>query len=152
MSVRAPDCDLHAYFRDPDKARAILDACIADNRSHGKLLVRVVHGKGKGDFRQLVHGHLEKHPDVEGYTLCDPLHGGGGASWVHIREDPQHPAPKPEETGASSGFRPSWRWLIYVLALVCLLFLVNPFVAVMFTVGIIYIGETKFTPSDFKSD
>jgi hypothetical protein len=81
----APDLDMHPYFRDPEKARAILDIAIADNVARGVNLVRVVHGKGKGNFRQLIYKHLERHPDVEGFTLCDPSHGGSGATWVHLR-------------------------------------------------------------------
>lgn len=81
----APDIDLHPYFRDPGKAKAILDIAIADNISKNINLIRVVHGKGKGNFRQLVHSYLEKHPDVEGFTLCDPFHGGDGATWVHLK-------------------------------------------------------------------
>jgi hypothetical protein len=85
MTDRAPDIDLHKFFRDPDKARAIIDLCIADCVQNNIGLVRVVHGKGKGDFRTLVHSYLDKLPDVEGFTVCDPLNGGDGATWVHIR-------------------------------------------------------------------
>ena len=45
--------------------------------------------------RNLVHGHLEKHPDVEGFVLCDPTRGGEGATWVHLRVKPE--PDKPEE-------------------------------------------------------
>lgn len=111
MPSRAPDCDLHPYIRDADKARAIIDACIRDNLERGQLLVRMVHGKGKGDFRKLVHSHLEKHPDVEGFILCDPLHGGSGATWVHLRRQPGN-----EEDGFKSKHKRAatpWRWVPY---------------------------------------
>jgi hypothetical protein len=81
----APDIDMHPYFRDPDKARAILDIAIADNVAKGIGIIRVVHGKGKGNFREMIHRHLGKNPDVEGFMLCDPAHGGSGATWVHLR-------------------------------------------------------------------
>lgn len=82
--TRAPDCDLHSYFRDPDRARGILDACISDCVKKNIPLVRVIHGKGDGHFRALIQSHLKKHPDVEGFVPCDPLHGGSGATWTHI--------------------------------------------------------------------
>ena len=117
---RPPDCDLHPYFRDPDKARAILDACIAESKSAGKSPVRVVHGKGKGDFRKLIHSHLDKHPDVEGFVECDPLHGGSGATWVHIAGiDEEQASPEPEETPIEK--KPIgrwWRYLLYAILIV----------------------------------
>ena len=126
MSTRAPDCDLHPYFRDPDKARAILDACIGHCRSRGATLVRVVHGKGKGDFRNLIHSHLLKHPDVEEFVPCDPLHGGSGATWVHIAPQSAERADVVEErkTGESDEIEnrrpapPAWRWAVYFAFLV----------------------------------
>ncbi|MCX6645662.1 MAG: Smr/MutS family protein [bacterium] len=61
MQDQAPDLDLHKFYRDPDKARAIIDICIADCIQKNIGLVRVVHGKGKGDFRALIHSYLDKH-------------------------------------------------------------------------------------------
>ena len=84
MDQSGHDIDLHPYFRDPDKARAILDAAIADNISKNRTQFRVIHGKGKGHFRALIQSHLDKHPDVAGFILCDQTHGGSGASWVHL--------------------------------------------------------------------
>lgn len=119
---RPPDCDLHPYFRDPDKARAVLDACIAESLQAGKSPVRVVHGKGKGDFRKLVHSHLQKHPDVEGFVECDPLHGGSGATWVHISGIPdEESTPQPSEVKIAEkkqAMSPLWRYPIYAIAIV----------------------------------
>jgi hypothetical protein len=112
----APDCDLHPYFRDPAKARAILDACIADNVSRGQPQIRVVHGKGSGSFRNLVHSHLEKHPDVEGFVLCDPMHGGDGATWVHLKTANPTEVKTPEHPSLTG----SWRWLAYMVAILVL--------------------------------
>jgi hypothetical protein len=127
MDPRAPDLDLHAYIRDTDKARAILDACIADNLKNGRSLVRVVHGKGKGDFRKIIHSYLEKHPDVAGYVLCDPRHGGEGATWAHIGTSEVDPDELPDEDIQSDEIssdelkekppRPWWRWIAYVVFL-----------------------------------
>jgi DNA-nicking Smr family endonuclease len=81
-----PDIDLHKFFREPDKAKKIIDVAIADNLSKGNFQIRIIHGKGQGHYRKLIHSHLEKHPDVAGFTLCDPSHGGTGATWVFLSQ------------------------------------------------------------------
>jgi hypothetical protein len=117
MSDRPPDCDLHPYFRDPDRARAILDACIAESKRTGRSPVRVVHGKGKGDFKKLIYSHLEKHPDVDGFIECDPLHGGSGATWVHIAGigDGETPAELEQEVKEKQLVEWWWRYLLYAI-------------------------------------
>lgn len=125
MPERAHDLDLHKFYRDPDKARAVIDACIADCVQKNIGLVRVVHGKGKGNFRDLIHSHLGKHPDVEGYILCDPMHGGSGATWVHIRvEKPGVPAKTKSlpvlENEIDSGLKPMSPWVRRALLLILL--------------------------------
>jgi len=81
-----PEIDLHKYIRNKEKARAIIDLFIRDMACQGILTVRIVHGKGKGDFRKMIHSYLEKHELVDGFMLCDPLHGGSGATFVHLKK------------------------------------------------------------------
>ncbi len=150
MPSSIPDCDLHPFIRDPDRARAILDACITDSIDRGIFQIRVVHGKGTGNFRKLVHSHLDRHPDVEGYILCDPQHGGSGASWVHLIGESYEEEKNPDESmdeswdepidepidesmdeavddidQTSKPARPFWRWILYFFFLV-LAFMVFP--------------------------
>ena len=80
-----PEIDLHKYIRDKKKACAIIDMFIDEMASKGHLTARIVHGKGKGDFRKMIHSHLSKHELVEGFMLCDPLHGGDGATFVYLK-------------------------------------------------------------------
>jgi DNA-nicking Smr family endonuclease len=80
-----PEIDLHKFIRDKDKALGIIDLFLSDMSSQGILTVRIVHGKGKGDFRKMIHSYLEKHELVEGFMLCDPMHGGSGATFVHLK-------------------------------------------------------------------
>ena len=115
MPDRGPDIDLHPYIRDPVKARAILDSAIADCLSKNIYQFRVVHGKGKGHFRNLIHSHLEKHPDVEGFVLCDPLHGGSGSSWVHLKGGDVPSIPAKAESKQKQ--KPAWRWILYLIAI-----------------------------------
>jgi len=115
MPDRGPDIDLHPYIRDPVKARAILDSAIADCLSKNIAQFRVVHGKGKGHFRNLIHSHLEKHPDVEGFVLCDPSHGGSGSSWVHLKGGNFPSISAKTETRHRQ--KPVWRWIAYLVAI-----------------------------------
>jgi DNA mismatch repair protein MutS2 len=53
--------------------------------------VRIIHGKGIGQLRQIVHTILERHPDVTAFNLANENFGGWGATIVHL----QPPSPKP---------------------------------------------------------
>ena len=59
--------DLHTFR--PDEARELvgdyLDAC----REQGISLVRIIHGKGTGTLRRLVHAVLSRHPAVERFSV-----------------------------------------------------------------------------------
>ena len=81
-----PEIDLHKFIKDKEKARKIIDLFLDDMLSKGHTTVRIIHGKGKGDFRKMIHSYLEKHELVEGFTLCDVMHGGSGATFVHLRK------------------------------------------------------------------
>jgi tetratricopeptide (TPR) repeat protein len=73
--------DLH-QFRPGDARDVVgdyLDAC----REKGVLDVRIVHGKGKGVLRRIVHSLLEKRADVVSYRLAADG-GGWGATQVRL--------------------------------------------------------------------
>ena len=67
--------DLHMF--SPQDARELvldyIDACL----EKGIHQVRIVHGKGKGVLRRIVHSELAKHPSVASYRH----EGGSGGSW-----------------------------------------------------------------------
>jgi DNA-nicking Smr family endonuclease len=77
--------DLH-QFR-PEDARDVvgdyLDAC----RDAGVLDVRIVHGKGEGVLRRIVHSLLDQRSDVEWFRL-EAGGGGWGATIVRLTEGP----------------------------------------------------------------
>lgn len=67
--------DLHTFA--PADARHLvgdyLDAC----RARGINEVRIIHGKGTGTLRRVVHGVLDRRDDVTGYRLATDSSGWG---------------------------------------------------------------------------
>jgi dsDNA-specific endonuclease/ATPase MutS2 len=73
--------DLHTFH--PKEVKMLvpdyIDACL----EKGITEIRIIHGKGTGTLRRIVHAILEKHPSVKGFALAG--HGGGG--WGATRVD-----------------------------------------------------------------
>jgi len=78
------ELDLHAFApRDvPDVVRDYLDAC----RDRGILLVRIVHGRGKGVQRAVVQRLLRDLSHVTSFEDAPPGSGGWGATLVRLKE------------------------------------------------------------------
>ncbi|MCD6217599.1 Smr/MutS family protein [bacterium] len=85
MALMIPEIDMHKHFKDKDKTQKIIDLFLRDMVEQGYSTVRIIHGKGKGNYRKLIYSYLEKHELVEGFTLCDVTHGGSGATFVHLK-------------------------------------------------------------------
>jgi len=67
--------DLH-QFRPADAREVVgdyLDAC----RERGIGEVRIIHGKGTGTLREIVHSVLRKRADVVSYRLASDCSGWG---------------------------------------------------------------------------
>jgi dsDNA-specific endonuclease/ATPase MutS2 len=75
--------DLHTFApRDvKDLVAEYLDACA----ERGLDDVRIIHGKGTGTLRRIVHGVLEHHPLVVAFRLAGEGEGGWGATLVQLR-------------------------------------------------------------------
>lgn len=75
--------DLHTFQPDEvkDLVRDYLDAC----RERGILQIRIIHGKGTGTLRKIVHATLEKLPFVASFHAADETGGGWGATIVILR-------------------------------------------------------------------
>lgn len=77
------EIDLHA-FAPADAKDLILEFLrLAVTRELSE--VRIVHGKGTGALRALVHRLLDEHPDVESYQLASGDRGGWGATIVRLK-------------------------------------------------------------------
>jgi DNA-nicking Smr family endonuclease len=75
--------DLHT-FHPRDVAELVTDwlhLCV----EKGFVEVRIIHGKGKGVLRTIVHGVLAKHPAVAGFALADGSAGSWGATLVRLK-------------------------------------------------------------------
>ena len=76
------ELDLHT-FRPRDCADLVAEYLQAAQAA-GLLQVRIVHGKGTGALRRIVHGVLDHHPAVRSYRLAGEHGGGWGATLVEL--------------------------------------------------------------------
>jgi DNA-nicking Smr family endonuclease len=75
--------DLHT-FRPADAASVVVEY-LHECQARGVLDVRIIHGKGQGTLRRIVHAELGRHPAVDRYALAGPEAGGWGATLVRLR-------------------------------------------------------------------
>jgi len=79
--------DLHTFSpRDVrDLVTDYLDECL----KRGITQVRIIHGKGTGTLRRIVHSILDRRPDVISYGQDDMDGGSWGATVVILAQKPQ---------------------------------------------------------------
>ena len=76
------ELDLHT-FRPQEIADVVKDYLeLAEEK--GFRRVRIVHGKGIGTQREIVHRLLKKHPKIGQFYLADGASGGWGATWAEF--------------------------------------------------------------------
>ncbi len=67
--------DLHTFA--PRDVKSLVPDYIDECLARGITQIRIIHGKGTGTLRRIVHGILDEHPHVAGYRH----EGGSGGSW-----------------------------------------------------------------------
>lgn len=76
--------DLHMF--SPKETREVvfeyIDACLGK----GLYAIRIVHGKGIGVQREIVHGILRTHPNVSSFRHEAGSGGGWGATVVDLMD------------------------------------------------------------------
>ena len=77
------ELDLHTFR--PQEIAGLLDNYLAECQRRDLLRVRVVHGKGTGALRTLVHARLRQSPLVAGFVQGDERTGGWGATIVTLK-------------------------------------------------------------------
>ncbi|MGC8504582.1 MAG: Smr/MutS family protein [Acidithiobacillus sp.] len=87
--------DLHAFRprEVPDLVREYLRSC----RRQGITQIRIIHGKGKGVQREIVHAILRQEPAVAAFRLANDR-SGWGATLVDLYPPGRIPAQKPPKS------------------------------------------------------
>ena len=75
--------DLHSFR--PDETQHVVAAYLGEARQAGLDEVRIIHGRGRGVQRALVHRILRVAPEVAGFAEAPPTRGGWGATVVRLR-------------------------------------------------------------------
>lgn len=82
MSVK-PKLDIRGYRGDAavKELMLYLDKAV----SRGLRQVEIVHGKGEGILKKLVHEHLEERKEIKSFNLAPWEHGGPGCTLVELK-------------------------------------------------------------------
>ena len=75
--------DLHTF--QAKDVKDLVPEYLEECRRRGIFLVRIIHGKGTGTMRGIVHSILEKNPQVLSFKDPDPGAGGWGATEVELK-------------------------------------------------------------------
>ncbi len=75
--------DLHTF--NPKDVRDLVPEYIGECLERGIFEVRIIHGKGTGALKGIVHALLRSDPRVAAFEDADPVAGGWGATLVRLR-------------------------------------------------------------------
>ena len=75
--------DLHTFH--PKEIKALVPDYLEECQKLGIFEVRIIHGKGTGTLRRIVHSILEKHPAVASFRMGGHGSGSWGATLVQLR-------------------------------------------------------------------
>ena len=80
------ELDLHTF--QPRDVKDLVEEYLHAAQDAGFASVRIIHGKGKGTLRRIVHSVCETHPVVASFQLADQRSGSWGATLVAIKPKP----------------------------------------------------------------
>jgi DNA-nicking Smr family endonuclease len=83
------ELDLHTF--QPRECADVVTEYLRAAHEAGMTAVRIVHGKGTGTLRRIVHSVLASHPAVRSYRLADERAGSWGATLVELHPVELHP-------------------------------------------------------------
>jgi len=75
--------DLHTF--NPREVKKLLPHYLETCKERGILEIRIIHGKGTGVLREIVHAILDRLPGVASYKLAGGDAGGWGATLVKLK-------------------------------------------------------------------
>jgi len=87
------ELDLHAF--GPRDIPSVVEEYVRVCRERGILRLRLVHGRGKGVQRAVVHRLLARLPGVARFSDAPPESGGWGATIVELGGAASHPQDSP---------------------------------------------------------
>jgi len=76
--------DLHTF--SPKEIPSLLEDYLTECQKKGFREVRIIHGKGKGVQRNIVHLFLKKSPLVESFRSASPEAGSWGATLATLKK------------------------------------------------------------------
>jgi DNA-nicking Smr family endonuclease len=74
--------DLHTF--KPSEVADLVQDYLDECQRRGLYEIRIIHGKGKGTLRNIVHAGLRKRDDVRDFALAPRERGGLGATLVTL--------------------------------------------------------------------
>ena len=77
------ELDLHTFA--PHEVKELVAQYVDEAADRGIFELRIVHGKGTGALKRLVHAVLARHELVVAFRLGDDTEGGWGATLVQLR-------------------------------------------------------------------
>lgn len=78
--------DLHAF--NPREVKDLVMTYIEECARRGIPSIRLIHGKGRGTLKRIVHELLNKNPYVLSFKDAEPGGGGWGATVARLRVGP----------------------------------------------------------------
>ena len=78
------ELDLHTF--SPKETKSVVSEYISECNRLGIKELRIVHGKGRGIKKNIVHNLLKKHPLVSDFHDAHAISGGWGATIVYLNE------------------------------------------------------------------
>ncbi len=78
--------DLHTFR--PRDIRSVVESYLEQAIESGFREVRLIHGRGIGVQREIVHTFLARHPAVVSFADAPPERGGWGATVVRLAPAP----------------------------------------------------------------
>ena len=69
----------------PKDVKDLLPAYLEECRRRDIREVRIIHGKGIGTLREIVHAILARMPEVDSFRLAYESAGSWGATIVHLK-------------------------------------------------------------------
>lgn len=87
--------DLHTF--SPKDVKELVPEYIEECLRRGIVQIRIIHGKGTGVLRRIVHSLLDKNEHVAGYRLDSQSSSSWGATLVELKSERTHPPSKDEK-------------------------------------------------------